>query len=209
MGPLQARLCGEGTLWRRSSFALSLEAGTCTIRDPSLVELLTSWADPPHRGRLLITCRHRFAVPGAAAPWLGFRHLGPLSRSGAVELARSLPALGLLGGTDLDVVWRLLGGHPRAMDSVSGPAVFYRLDRLRPGDLAYVRRADGTVAAFRVTATALYPKDRFPTAAVYGSAPGAELRLITCGGAFDRAIHSYLSNVVVYAVAVRPGQAGS
>ena len=100
----------------------------------------------------------------------------------------------------------IIAGH---IDSVSGPAVFYRLDRLRPGDLAYVRRADGTVAAFRVTATALYPKDRFPTAAVYGSAPGAELRLITCGGAFDRAIHSYLSNVVVYAVAVRPGQAGS
>ena len=95
---------------------LSLEAGTCTIRDPSLIELLTSWANPPHRGRLLITCRHRFAVPVAAAPWLGFRHLGPLSRSGAVELARSLPALGLLGGPDLDVVWRLLGGHPRAME---------------------------------------------------------------------------------------------
>jgi Sortase domain len=102
----------------------------------------------------------------------------------------------------------IIAGH---IDSVSGPAVFYRLDRLRPGDLAYVRRADGTVAAFRVTATALYPKDRFPTAAVYGSAPapGAELRLITCGGVFDRAIHSYLSNVVVYAVAVRPRQAGS
>ena len=100
----------------------------------------------------------------------------------------------------------IIAGH---IDSVSGPAVFYRLDRLRPGDLAYVRRADGTVAAFRVTATALYPKDHFPTAAVYGSAPGAELRLITCGGTFDRAIHSYLSNVVVYAVAVRPGQAGS
>jgi hypothetical protein len=50
---------------------LSLEAGTCTVRDPSLIELLTSWADPPHRGRLLITCRHRFAVPGAAAPHPG------------------------------------------------------------------------------------------------------------------------------------------
>ena len=95
---------------------LSLEAGTCTIRDPSLIELLTSWAAPPHRGRLLITCRHRFAVPEAASPWLGFRHLGPLSRSGAVELARSLPALGLLGGPDLDQTWRLLGGHPRAME---------------------------------------------------------------------------------------------
>jgi hypothetical protein len=95
---------------------LSLEAGTCTIRGPSLIELLGSWADPPHRGRLLITCRHRFAVPEAAASRLGFRHLGPLSRSGAIELAMSLPALGLLGEEELDRAWRLLGGHPRAME---------------------------------------------------------------------------------------------
>ncbi len=95
---------------------LSLTAGTCTIRDPSLIEFLTSWADPPHRGRLLITCRHRFAVPEAAASRLGFRHLGPLSRSGAIELAMSLPALGLLGEQELDRTWRLLGGHPRAME---------------------------------------------------------------------------------------------
>ena len=91
---------------------LSLEAGTCTIRDPSLIEFLTSWAAPPHRGRLLITCRHRFAVPEAAASRLGFRHLGPLSRSGAIELAMSLPALGLLGEPDLDRTWRLLGRSP-------------------------------------------------------------------------------------------------
>ncbi len=95
---------------------LSLEAGTCTIRDPSLIELLTSWADAPHRGRILITCRHRFAVPETAASRLGFRHLGPLSRSGAIELAMSLAALGLLGEEELDRAWRLLGGHPRAME---------------------------------------------------------------------------------------------
>ncbi len=95
---------------------LSLEAGTCTIRDPSLIELLTSWAGPPHRGRVLITCRHRFAVPDKAASRLGFRHLGPLSRSGAIELAMSLAALRLLGEEELDRAWRLLGGHPRAME---------------------------------------------------------------------------------------------
>jgi hypothetical protein len=48
----------------------------------------------------------------------------------------------------------------------------------------------------------MYRKSRFPTTAVYGPAPGPELRLITCGGTFDRARRSYLSNVVVYAVAV-------
>ena len=90
----------------------------------------------------------------------------------------------------------VIAGH---IDSVRGPAVFYRLSLLRPGDRVYVRRADGSVAVFGVTRVGLYLKDHFPTAEVYGSVPGPELRLITCGGTFDWARHSYLSNVVVYA----------
>jgi hypothetical protein len=66
----------------------------------------------------------------------------------------------------------------------------------------YVKRADGTLAVFRVTAVQSYAKDQFPTLAVYGPTPGAELRLITCGGTFDPALGSYLSNTVVYAVQV-------
>jgi sortase family protein len=91
----------------------------------------------------------------------------------------------------------VIAGH---IDSLAGPAVFFRLADLRRGDRAYVRRADGTLAVFRVTAVRLYAKDRFPSAAVYGPVPTPQLRLITCGGTFDRAAGSYLSNVVVYAV---------
>jgi hypothetical protein len=46
-----------------------------------------------------------------------------------------------------------------------------------------------------------YPKDAFPEAEVYGPAVGAELRLITCGGAFDRTTGHYVDNIVAYAVA--------
>ncbi|HEY2277430.1 MAG TPA: ATP-binding protein [Streptosporangiaceae bacterium] len=99
---------------------LSLDAGTCTIRDPELVEVLKFWAGRPHRGRLLITSRHRFAVPEVAGRRIGFRPLGPLSQAGAIDLATSLPALGRLGEQDLDLVWRLLGGHPRAMEYLDG-----------------------------------------------------------------------------------------
>ncbi len=56
---------------------------------------------------------------------------------------------------------------------------------------------------FRVTAVQEYLKDKFPTQAVYGPTPDAELRLITCGGAFDPATGHYLSNIVVYATQVR------
>jgi hypothetical protein len=92
----------------------------------------------------------------------------------------------------------VIAGH---VDNLAGPAVFYRLAALRPGDRVYIRRADGSLVVFQVTTVRRYLKARFPTAAVYGPAPGPQLRLITCGGTFDPARHSYLSNVVVYAVA--------
>jgi LPXTG-site transpeptidase (sortase) family protein len=93
----------------------------------------------------------------------------------------------------------IIVGH---IDSVTGPGVFYRLDELTRGDKVYVKRADGTLAEFRVTSVQTYPKDQFPTEDVYGPVPDAELRLITCGGAFDPATRHYLSNIVVYATEV-------
>ena len=50
-----------------------------------------------------------------------------------------------------------------------------------------------------MTGVARYPKDDFPTKAVYGPTPRAELRLITCGGVFDRSARSYEDNIVVFA----------
>lgn len=100
----------------------------------------------------------------------------------------------------------VIAGH---VDSYLGPGVFFRLELLRPGALVYVRRADATIAEFRVSAVRLYRKDHFPTAAVYGPTPQAELRLVTCGGTFDHALGSYLGNVVVYAMAVSPPHAAS
>ena len=60
-------------------------------------------------------------------------------------------------------------------------------------------------AAKSVMASAYFQqvaKEQFPTAAVYGPTARSELRLITCGGRFDRTAHSYTDNVVVEAVAV-------
>jgi Sortase domain len=94
----------------------------------------------------------------------------------------------------------IIAGH---IDSYQGPGIFYRLRELRPGDRVYVRQADGRLATFQVTAVREYAKAHFPTARVYGPAPDAELNLITCGGTFDYATHSYLSNVVVYSTQIR------
>ncbi len=91
----------------------------------------------------------------------------------------------------------VLAGH---VDSVRGPAVFYQLRNLKAGATVQVQRA-GTWLSFTVVDVQRYPKGDFPTARVYGPTPGPELRLITCGGVFDRKAHSYLDNVVVYAIA--------
>jgi hypothetical protein len=91
-------------------------SGGWTVRDPALAELITNWGSKSHRGRLLITCRHPFRPPGTGGPPLTFHHVGPLSRSSAFELAKSLPALATLGEQELDRAWRLLGGHPQAME---------------------------------------------------------------------------------------------
>lgn len=91
------------------------------------------------------------------------------------------------------------------VDSKAGPAVFFRLGAVKPGDVVLVGRADGVVARFVVDEVARYPKARFPTARVYATArQRAELRLITCGGAFDHRTGHYLDNVVVYAHLVGP-----
>jgi sortase (surface protein transpeptidase) len=87
-------------------------------------------------------------------------------------------------------------GH---VDSRTGPAVFARLGELVPGDEALVDREDGTTARFVVSAVERHPKDAFPTAAVYGPTLEPGLRLVTCGGSFDRATGHYRDNVIVFA----------
>ena len=96
----------------------------------------------------------------------------------------------------------VIAGH---VDSRTGPAVFYRLRELRPGDQIRVVRADHRVVRFEVDALASYPKQALPTEAVYGATTAPVLRLITCAGTFDRAQGSYRDNLVVSAIRVTDG----
>jgi hypothetical protein len=87
-------------------------------------------------------------------------------------------------------------GH---VDSKRGPAVFYRLRELRPGDLVEVALAGGSSVRFAVERVEQYPKARFPTAEVYYPTLTPELRLVTCGGTFDATAGHYRSNIIVFA----------
>ena len=116
----------------------------------------------------------------------------PLSMASVAGWYTGSPRPGSIGSA-------IIVGH---IDTTKGPAVFARLNTLTRGDKIYVKRADGTLVEFRVTSVQSYLKDHFPTEEVYGPVPDAELRLITCGGAWDAAAHHYLSNIVVYATEV-------
>lgn len=89
-------------------------------------------------------------------------------------------------------------GH---LDSRDGPAVFARLRDLVVGDIVRVGGADGSSASYVVSAVDRYPRESFPTEAVYGTTPESSLRLITCGGPFERGT-GYADNVVVAATPV-------
>ena len=117
--------------------------------------------------------------------------LGPDDQAGWYERG---PAPGAVGPA-------VLLGH---VDSAaSGPGVFFELGALQPGDEVSVSRADGTAAVFAVDRVERHPKDDFPTIEAYGNTADAQLRLITCGGAFDPAAGSYEDNVIAFATLVR------
>ena len=83
--------------------------------------------------------------------------------------------------------------------AVAGAGVFFNLRQLEKGDTIEVERSDGSVAEFLVTSLVSVEKDEFPTEQVYGSTEQPTLRLITCGGSFDKDARSYVGNVIVYA----------
>jgi hypothetical protein len=127
-------------------------------------------------------------------------HLGANSR-GAIEVPplfthASEAAWYKYSATPGQIGASVIVGH---VDNVAGPAVFFRLGALRPGNRVDVTLADGVTAVFRVTGVREYLKSRFPAKTVYRATHFAALHLITCGGAFDYTTRNYLSSIVVFA----------
>jgi hypothetical protein len=161
--------------------------------------------DVPH---VVARPRHVTTAPATTSPPV--RLVIPL-----IGVDSALQPLGLLpdGSLQPPTAWAVAGWYrggviPGAVgpaviighvDSYSGPAVFFRLRDLRPGDAVLVRRQDGGALVFMVDASDRYPKSHFPTAAVYGATATPVLRLITCTGEFDRSTGNYLDNLVVSA----------
>lgn len=89
----------------------------------------------------------------------------------------------------------IIVGH---LDQPGGPAVFWRLRELVPGDVIEIDRADGKTVRFNVDKVEQFEQKNFPTQSVYGNIDHAGIRLITCGGTFDREVRQYTHNTVVF-----------
>ncbi|PPG31215.1 class F sortase [Pseudoclavibacter sp. RFBB5] len=136
----------------------------------------------------------------------------------AIDVEGTLIDLGIAADGKMEVPvdfdeigWFTGGGKPGGrgptviaahVDGLAGPAAFFRLDELTQGDVVSVTDAEGGVTSYEVTEVVTVEKADFPTARVFGAVPGDELRLITCGGYFDRDVGHYDKNVVVFATAV-------
>ena len=128
-----------------------------------------------------------------------------LTEDGALEVPRGevydLPGWYVHGPRPGELGPAVIGGH---VDSRTGPSVFHRLGALEPGDEIEVAYDEGVVARFVVDRAESHPKEAFPFDDVFGDTTAPELRLITCGGAFDHGSRSYDDNLVVYATLAAP-----
>ena len=131
----------------------------------------------------------------------------------AIKADALIVKVGILGDGSMDVPpfglagWYRLGPAPGAsgpsvivghLDTKTGPDVFYRLRDLRPGDEILVYDRSGDVAKFVVDSSELILKSELPTTRIWNNTTEPVIRLITCGGKFDRSTGHYLSNTIVY-----------
>ena len=192
VGLLAAGVGTAGLLTRHPAVAASRPAALVTLPAPSGPIAAVPEPSGPRR----VAEPETLTIPAIGVRTRLIR-LG-LTTTGALQVPSSTSVAGWYTGSSRPgaIGPAVIAGH---IDSYTGPGIFYRLNTLRAGDRVFVKRADGTVVVFRVVSVRIYPKNAFPTQAVYGPVPDAELRLITCGGVFDPSLGSYLSNVVVFA----------
>lgn len=108
----------------------------------------------------------------------------------------------------MNVAWYNLGSKPGEFGNAvlaghldtaaGGPAVFYNITSLKPGDEVSVVDDKQKTYTYSVTRTVTYRFDQVPLQEVFGETDGTYLNLITCEGAFDTVNQNYSHRTVVY-----------
>lgn len=212
-----------GRVWAAVAVVLAAVAVACLV--VAVRAGLNSPSSPATLDRSAVTPAERAstappASEASALPPAPRRVAPPVRvRIPSIDVAARVTRLGLNQDRTVEVPsdpattgWYRLGpapGQPGSavilghVDSVDGPAVFYQLRYLEPGDRVVVDAADGSTATFRVMRLATYPNESFPARRVYAAhGPGRFLNLVTCGGAYDEQ-SGYQANVVVYTRRIR------
>ncbi|MBF6601093.1 MAG: class F sortase [Dehalococcoidia bacterium] len=88
-----------------------------------------------------------------------------------------------------------------------GPAVFWNLKDLNPGDVIEVRLKDGTVYRYAVKVKQQYDAKSAPIDQIVGPTAVQSVTLITCSGTFNPTTRQYDKRLVVRAERIAPGAA--
>ena len=98
----------------------------------------------------------------------------------------------------------MLDGH---LDWWTGPAVFWHLAKLGPGDEVDVLTADGSQVKFVVDSKAVFQFDASPPGLFTTTGPPS-LALVTCYGPWDRQHGTYADRLIVHATLAPPAPPG-
>ncbi len=216
----------RGAVLSRRDWSIRAAGVLLAVLSVALIALSVTSAQPGQRGASASehSGTHPTGISGDFTAVPGPPAVGPGAADAPEPIALTIAALGVQstvdrvglgagGEIEAPARWQVPGWYSAGpapgqqgpavvlghVDSPQGPAVFARLDELRPGDRIEVTRADASTAVFAVDRSISVPQEGFPTAEVYGPTPDVELRLITCDGPYDRAAGRYLHNLVVFA----------
>lgn len=100
---------------------------------------------------------------------------------------------GVIAGEQGNMV---MDGH---VDSYSGPAVFFNLKKLKPGDPIIVRDMNREKLTYIVQSVESYPTSDAPVDRVFGETDERMLNLVTCSGKYSRKKREHEQRLIVFA----------
>jgi sortase (surface protein transpeptidase) len=180
---------------RSSASGAASPSATGAAKDSAAADAAAKFRSPRTYTPVAVPVRLRIPAIGVDAP---LERLG-LDVDGTIEAPKQWQDAGWYeaGPRPGQPGPAVLLGH---VDSDKRAAVFYRLSGLAPGALVLVDRADRTTARFRIQGRMQVAKSRFPADLVYAPTLAPSLRLVTCGGTFNKHTGHYRDNIVLTAV---------
>ncbi len=91
----------------------------------------------------------------------------------------------------------VLAGH---VDDYTGPAVFFDLKELQPGDEIEITGLSGEILVFEVEKIESYPADDAPIREIFGPSNDKRLNVLTCTGLYNHETQDHEERLAVYTV---------